>query len=132
MKSALENPDSGLTPKQEDAIVRLINEPNIAKVAEACEVTDRTVYRWLQEPAFSAAYRKARRDAFSQAIALTQRYAPMAVNVLAKVMADQDAPHHARVTAAVNLLRFGREAIELDDLAARVEALEQAASTKHN
>jgi len=37
------------------------------------------------------------------------------------------APHHAKVSAATNLLRFGREGIELDDLAARVEALERSA-----
>ncbi len=85
------------------------------------------MYRWLDEPGFSRAYYKARRDAFSQAIGLTQRYAPLAVNTLAQVMADQAAPASARVSAAIGLLRFGREGIELDDLAARVEALENAA-----
>ena len=43
-------------------------------------------------PTISRAYYKARRDAFSQAIGLTQRYAPLAVNTLAQVMADQAAP----------------------------------------
>ena len=42
-------------------------------------------------------------------------------------MMDDDAPASAKVAAATTLLRFGREGIELDDLAARVEALEQAA-----
>ncbi len=51
----------------------------------------------------------------------------MAVNTLAQVMADQAAPASARVSAAIGLLRFGREGIELDDLAARLEALENAA-----
>ena len=51
---------------------------------------------------------------------------PHAVNTLAKIMADATAPHSARVSAASATLKFSREAIELDDLAARVEALEHA------
>ena len=63
----------------------------------------------------------------SQAIGLTQRYAPVAVTALVQVMTDADAPASAKVGATATLLRFGREGIELDDLAARVDALEQAA-----
>ena len=116
-----------LTPKQQRAIVALLNEQTVARAAKAAQVGERTMYRWLDEPGFSRAYYKARRDAFSQAIGLTQRYAPLAVNTLAQVMADQAAPASSRVSAAIGLLRFGREGIELDDLAARVEALENAA-----
>ena len=116
--------DDGLTPEQEQAVIALVNEPNIQKAADAAKVTPRTIYNWLATSAFSAAYRKARRETFSHAIAMAQRYAPMAVNVLAKVMSDANAPHHARVTAAVSLLKFSRESIELDDLTGRIEALE--------
>ncbi len=51
----------------------------------------------------------------------------MAVNTLVQVMMDDSAPSSSKVAAATTLLRFGREGIELDDLAVRVEALEQAA-----
>ena len=57
-------------------------------------------------------------------------YAPLAVNTLAAIMSDKDAPTHSRVTAASTLLKFGREGIELDDLAARLEALEYAAEER--
>ncbi len=40
---------------------------------------------------------------------------------------DDGAPSSSKVAAATTILRFGREGIELDDLAARVEALESAA-----
>ncbi len=69
-------------------------------------------------------------DAFGQAIALAQRYAPLAVNTLATIFTDKSAPAHSRVSAATTLLKFGREGIELDDLAARIEALEQAAEQR--
>ena len=58
---------------------------------------------------------------------LTQRLAPMAVGTFAKVMNDPAAPAAAKVSAAVALLKFGREGIEMEDFAARLEALERKA-----
>ena len=81
----------------------------------------------MHNTSFARAYRAARRETFRHAIGLTQRYAPVAVQTLAQVLMDKTASANARVSAAVGILRFGREAIELDDLAGRVEALEQAA-----
>jgi hypothetical protein len=122
------NAPNSLTPKQEEGIVALLNEPTVKKAAESIGVDERTVHRWLDQPEFSRRYRKARREAFAQAISLTQKYAPHAVQVLMKVMADPAAPYSAKVTAALGMLKFSRESIELDDLAARVEALEQTAA----
>ncbi len=117
-----------LSPKQQLALQALLREHSVVKVAESVGVTDRTIYNWLNLPAFARAYRRFRRDAFVQAVGLTQRYAPLAVNTLAKILTDTNAPTHAQVTAANSLLRFAREGIELDDLVARVEVLEGDAS----
>ncbi len=122
-----DDPQRALTPVQERAIIALLNEQTISRAAAAVEVGQRTLYRWLRQPEFARAYREARREAFGQAIALTQRYAPLAVNTLAQVMMDNDAPSSSKVAAATTILRFGREGIELDDLAARIEALEETA-----
>jgi hypothetical protein len=121
-----------ITPKQEHANIALVNEPNIAKAAESIKVTQRTLYRWLNDPVFTAAYRKARREAFTQAVSLAQRYTPMAINTLAKLCSDTATPAHARVSACTAILKFGREGIEIDDLAARIETLEQAAKIVPN
>lgn len=114
-----------LSPKQEQAIIALLAQPTVLRAAEATGVAESTMHRWLDEPGFAAAYRAARRKAFSQAIAITSRYAPLAVQVLGKIMSDEKAPHSARVQAATAVLKFSRESIELDDLAARIEALER-------
>jgi hypothetical protein len=118
--------DVGLTPKQEQAMIALLNEPTIERAAKTAGVGERTLHRWLDEPAFSRAYRKARREAFSQAIAASQRYAPVAVQTLAKIMTDGTLSVSARVSAATALLKFSRESIELDDLATRVDDLERS------
>ena len=56
-----QNSTDGLTPKQEQAIVALLNEPTVTRAARALGVNDRTLYRWLDDPTFSGAYRRARR-----------------------------------------------------------------------
>lgn len=114
-----------LSARQEQAIVALINETTVAAASRASGIGQRTLHRWMTQRVFLAAYRSARREAFGQAIALTQRYAPLAVTALAKVLSDPTAPHAAKVSAATAVLRFGREGIELDDVAARVEELER-------
>jgi hypothetical protein len=117
-------PMFGLEPKQEQAIVALLNQPTVAQAAQVSGVSERTLHRWLGEPTFAQAYRTARREAFSHAVSMAQRYTPLAVQTLAKTMTDTSSPHSSRVSAASNLLKFGRESIELDELVGRVEALE--------
>ena len=119
---------SELTPKQDEGILALLNQPTIQKAAEAIGVDERTIRRWMAQPLFARKYRAAQRDTFKQAIAMTQRCVPHAVQVLMKVAQDQSAPAAARVSAATALLRFSRESIELDDLASRLDALEAATS----
>lgn len=116
-----------LTPRQQRAIACLLAEPSIARAAAAAEVGERTLHRWLDEHAFARAYRAARRRAFEQAVAMTHRYATLAVQSLARIIADNNAPASSRVAAATSVLRFAREGIELDDILERVETLEAAA-----
>jgi hypothetical protein len=120
-------PVEKITPKQEEAVLALLREPTVARAGESVGVPERTMHRWMRKPEFRRVYHRARREAFSQAIGLTQRLAPLAVQTLGQIMADQKAPTSSRVAAAGLLLRFGRDGIELEDLAQRVETLETAA-----
>jgi pyocin large subunit-like protein len=119
---------NSLTAKQETAIAALISEPTVDKAADAVGVNRRTLYRWLDEPAFTAKFHKARRQTFTHAVSMAQKYAPMALNNLAVIANDKTAPHSARVSASKAVLDFGRESLELDDLATRLAALEAAAA----
>ena len=53
--------------KQEAAIAALLTHRNQEEAAEAAGISKRTLHRWLQMPAFQAAFREARRAAMSQA-----------------------------------------------------------------
>jgi hypothetical protein len=118
----------GLTGRQGRAVEALLREPTATRAAVAAGVSERTIRRWGREPAFRDALLRARRDAFGQAVGLTQRYAPVAVATLVRVMQDPAAGASAKVAAAGVLLRFGREGVELDDLAARLDRLEAKAA----
>jgi hypothetical protein len=83
----------------------------------------------MQVPEFKAAYHKARRDAFGQATARLQQGSSAAASTLLKIMLDKDAPASCRLRAAKSVLNHAAKAIEIEDIAARVAALEEATQT---
>jgi hypothetical protein len=85
------------------------------------------MYRWLKEPAFDAAYRKAKRAEFSHAIARLHQMSGPAATTLGKVMVDQKTPPSTKVRAADSILNHAAKAIEMEDIEARVAELERAA-----
>lgn len=115
-----------LTARQSKALTALLTEPTIAAAAAKVGVGERTLHTWLAEPAFASAYRDARRDAYGQAVARLQQYSHAAVTVLLQVMATTDTPAATRVNAAAKVLDFARSSIELEDLAERIDQLEQS------
>jgi hypothetical protein len=102
---------------------------NLDEAARVAGVGARTLYRWLQEPHFKAAYREARRDAYSQSIARLQQASGAAVSTLLKIMVDPSAPASTRIRAADSVLNHSANAIELDDIEARLAELERITNT---
>jgi hypothetical protein len=50
-----------LTVKQIKAIEALLSQPTTATAAKAAGVSQATLFRWLNDPTFAAAYRSARK-----------------------------------------------------------------------
>lgn len=113
--------------KKEAAILALLSQRNVEEAARVAGISDRTLYRWLQEPDFDAAYRGARRAAFSQSTARLQQMSSAAVTTLGKIMVDASAPAASRVRAADSVLNHAAKAIEIEDIEARVSELERVA-----
>jgi hypothetical protein len=53
-----------LARKQEEAILALLTQRNVEDAARVAKVAPRTLYRWMKDRAFDAAYRDAKRAAF--------------------------------------------------------------------
>ena len=113
--------------KKEAAIVALLTQRNVEEAARAVGVSANTLLRWMKEPDFQAAYREARRAAYSQAVAKLQQGATAAATTLFKVMLDQETPASVRVRAAEAIMNHSSKAIEIEDVEARVTELERVA-----
>jgi phage terminase small subunit len=118
-----------LTRKQEALISALLTAPSLAAAAQQAGLSEVTAWRWLKDATFQAAYREARRAVVQHAIAQVQQATGEAVETLRAVMQDADAPASAKVSAAKTILDTAVKAVELEDLEARIAALEQQART---
>lgn len=112
-----------LTRKQEQALVALLAEPTIADAARTTGIGEKTLRRWLQLPEFRVAYRAARQEVFGAAVSRLARIAGKAVDALDKHL-DAERPGDS-IRAASIILDHARQALELDDVIVRIEALEQ-------
>jgi transposase-like protein len=113
--------------KKEAAIAALLTQRNIEEAAKAVGISPTTLLSWLKVPEFQAAYREARRAAYSQAVGRLQQGATAAATTLLKLMLDQGTPASVRIRAAECIMNHSSKAIEIEDIQARVEELERAA-----
>jgi len=119
-----------LGAKKEAAILAMLTARSIEDAARTAGVTPRTLFRWQKEPDFDSAFRAAQRAAFGQSIARLHQLCSPAVSILGKVMLDPATPPATRVRAADNILDHTTRAIEIQEVEARVAALEQAAENQ--
>src|SRR5262245_59396765 len=120
-----------LNPRQERAIEALLTSATQKKAAEKAGIGERTLKRWLAEPAFAAAYRQARREVVEHAVGILQQLAGRAVATLGGLMGAEHG-EGVRCRAAAIVLEQSLRGVELGDLLVRVEALEAAAAAKAN
>ena len=125
LKMADMAPDDTLTPRQYKAIAALLAAASIRQAAVDADIPEKTIYNWLRDARFQAAYSAARREAVQQAIARLQRSATAAVSVLLMLMAKDTTPAAVRLQAAGKVLDLALQGVTVDDLIARIEALER-------
>jgi hypothetical protein len=115
-----------LDAAQGRALAALLSCATVAEAAKKARLSEATLYRYLRGETFRAAYRRARADVVDHAITQLQRDCATASKTLREVCEDVKAPASARVAAARTIIDGAVRAVELQDLGARVEALEAA------
>lgn len=111
--------------KTDQAVAALISCGSIAEAAQVAGIGERTLYSWLADKDFQEQYRSARREVVGQALAQLQRVSSLAVNTLSDIMSDKEAPASSRVSASKAVLELAVRAVELEDVMARLENLEE-------
>jgi hypothetical protein len=109
--------------REEAALAALLSEPTIRAAAEKAGIGESTLLRWMSEPEFKARYRASRRSVVESAIGRLQQAATQAVDALTRNLTCGIPP--VEVGAARAVLDQALRAVELVDLAERVEQLEQ-------
>jgi hypothetical protein len=103
------------TRKQEAVIAALLTEPTCAAAAAQAGVSEATVYRWLELPAFLAAYRQARRELFDAVMGRIQAGTGQAVETLLTV-ALHGRRESDRVRAAGMVLDYAFRGLAIADV----------------
>lgn len=121
-----------LTPSEVRAIAELLTARTIDEAARRSGVAERTLRRWLDRADFRAALRAEQRGLMQQVTSRLQVASSRAVDALTVVLDDLTAPASARVSAARTVLELAREGVEVEAIAARLDALEQAHVAPNN
>lgn len=110
-----------LNARQQRIIEALLTSPTVTEAAQVAGVSRNFVHDQMRKPVFLHAYRQARSEAMQHAISMTQRYAPLAVQTLAKIAATEAAPYAVRVQASAHLLSFGKQVGDAESAAVQQE-----------
>ena len=116
--------ESSLTPKQTTAIVALLGSRTVLDAAIQCGLSERTITRWLGEPAFRAALSDAEGALIDGAVRRLLQLQTDALDAIADVLATGTPA--LRLRAAIAALDLVLKLRELRTIEQRLAALEAA------
>jgi len=102
----------------------------VEDAARAAGVSESTAWRRLSDPEVAAAIADARATIARDVLTRAAAHALAAVDTLAAIMRDADAPESARIAAARAILTTAGTYGQAAETAARLEALEAALSAR--
>ncbi len=119
--------DGKLTPKQERAIRALLEHKSVGEAAASIGVGERTLYRWLTDPAFKVALSAAEGDLLDAATRRLLSLQDDAISTFEGMLSDDsEASATVKLRAAQAVLDYLLKLRELRDIEQRLTALEQA------
>lgn len=115
-----------LSPRQQSAVKALLEERTLAAAADAVQVSERQIYRWLDQPAFKAELSRHTSHVMEEVTRSLTVLAKDAVQALAEVLErpDQKGAAVKRLTA-VSILEHCQKFREFTELEERLTFLEQ-------
>ncbi len=114
-----------LSTNQRKALIALLAEPTVKAAAKRCGLHERTLYGYLNDPAFKAELRRRQDAILASVTASLVGLSGEAVGVLREVLNDPDVAPSVKVRAALGWLQHARDVVELDSLAKRISRLEE-------
>ena len=112
-----------ITPKQARGIAALLTESTIQAAAAKAGVAPKTIYKWLKQPAFSAALSKAQAQEIDAAAARLAGGLPQALDELERLITTAQS-EAVRRQAVSEWITHALRLREFSDLESRIAALE--------
>ena len=116
---------AGLTQKQEQAIQALLSLGSLSDAAQAVQVSERTLRRWISQAPFQRALHQSRKQIFDSVIAKLAGLGVEATNTVASIMRNRKNTPATRLRAASEILGHMMQAHD-QDLEQRLSEIEQA------
>ncbi len=107
----------------------LLNTTSIIEAAKACGLSEKTIYRFLEDSEFKAEYQAARRRIFEQNIFKLQSLHDEAVETLQRNLNCENPS--VEVRAAQIIIESNRKDFETFDILERLETLENVTETEN-
>ena len=98
--------------RKQKALAALMASPTVAQAAKVAGISERTMYRYMDDDEFATAYKDAMKRISDETAARLIRSMGPAVNTLDEIAKDGRASPHARVQAANSILSHGMRALE--------------------
>ena len=112
-----------LTPKQQAAITALLTNTTVEAAAKAANVNPSTLYRWMKDETFKEAWQRERLGILDAATMKLRQAADDAVETLKRNLLCGNA--NTEIRAAGMILEMAYKSAEVEELAARIENLEE-------
>jgi len=111
--------------QNEDIILQaLLSTRTVTEAAKSANVSIRTIYNYLEDPAFEARYKAARGDIVRGVANHLLNQANEAVDVICAIMRDTSSRTQERLSAAKFVLNYTDKYIENNIILERIEKLE--------
>lgn len=120
-----ENTEKVITVQQQKAITALLSERNKRDAAKTAGVSEKTLYTWLNEPAFRGALREAEKAILDEVTRRLSAGQCLALDTLEKLVTS--ARHEStKLRASVAWLEMSLKFRDMQDIEDRLTALEAA------
>lgn len=117
---------SALNANQRRALAALLEHTTVREAAESVGLAERTLYNYLSDETFKAELRQRQDAILASVTSALVGLSGEAVTTLRDLLGSTTASDAVKCRAALGWLRHTRDAVELDSLADRVTALEEA------
>lgn len=116
-----------MASKRDELIISaLLANPTVKAAAKVVGISERQIYRKLEQPAFKSMYNSAKKAVLAENTATLQHYIAGAIEELNKIAHDENATPQVRANASEAIIRNSLRMTEQAEILTKLDELEKA------